>query len=342
MARKPLSGTVLANYREHGTGVLNIGAARVGWASDEDEDESKQKNRHADFGSGPMTNKVYGKFEKDRAEVGNYDPEGRWPANVVLTHSPDCVPIGTETVKADGHFPNGSKPSAFQGKGFEGRDGWQVADDVVEMFECAPGCPVAALDAATGTSPAKAGRVGLRGGTAWHGQEGFGSPDGEGRWPVDPGGGGSRFFFCGKTTRAERDAGLDDTFEKRALNWSSGEESPGTFQSDETEREARNFHPTVKPIDLMRWLLSLVALPGARVLDPFAGSGSTVCAGAVVGVEVVGIEQDAEFARIAEARAAFWLEHGAEGFRVCRVIDSGRRRRRKRADAGQLDLLAGA
>lgn len=84
----------------------------------------------------------------------------------------------------------------------------------------------------------------------------------------------SRFFYCPKASRAERDGGLAD-LELSPLLWSSGTANPGSFQSPGTLRAARNFHPTVKPISLMAWLIGMVTPPGGVVLDPFAGSGST-------------------------------------------------------------------
>ena len=72
---------------------------------------------------------------------------------------------------------------------------------------------------------------------------------------------------------------------------------------------AKNIHPTVKPLSVMQWLLRLVAygLDGALVVDPFAGSGTTVCAGAIEGIHVVGIEKDREYAKIASTRLQHYL-----------------------------------
>lgn len=126
-------------------------------------------------------------------------------------------------------------------------------------------------------------------------------------------GGASRFFYCAKVSRAERNAGLEPSllnphgFEPRSLNWSNGEESPGTFQAEGTDRSARNFHPTVKPIALMRWLCRLVTPPGGALLDPFMGSGTTGIAAGLEGFIFTGIEQDESYMRIAEARIAHWL-----------------------------------
>jgi site-specific DNA-methyltransferase (adenine-specific) len=84
LARKPLSGTVAANVETHGTGALNIDGCRIEFANETDERESKDKNRHADFGSGARENNVFGADNRARSEHGNYDAPGRWPPNVAL------------------------------------------------------------------------------------------------------------------------------------------------------------------------------------------------------------------------------------------------------------------
>ena len=70
------------------------------------------------------------------------------------------------------------------------------------------------------------------------------------------------------------------------------------------EEEFRNTHPTVKPIALMTWLLKLVCPPGAHVLDPFAGSGSTLVAAQALGVDCTGIELLPEHVAIIQQRLA--------------------------------------
>lgn len=117
-------------------------------------------------------------------------------------------------------------------------------------------------------------------------------------------GGASRFYYCAKASRKERELGLDGSFDRKPLNWSNGEQSPGTFQSEGTTRDVRNHHPTVKPIALTRWLCRLVTPPGGTVLDPFVGSGSTGCGARLEGFGFTGIELIPEFAQIADARMA--------------------------------------
>ena len=69
---------------------------------------------------------------------------------------------------------------------------------------------------------------------------------------------------------------------------------------------ARNPHPTVKPIELMRWLCRLVTPPGGVVLDPFSGSGTTGCAAVLEGFGFIGCEQSEEFAEVARDRIKHW------------------------------------
>ena len=61
-------------------------------------------------------------------------------------------------------------------------------------------------------------------------------------------------------------------------------------------------HPTVKPVDLMRWLVRLVTPPGGTVLDPFAGSGTTLEAAIAEGFKAVGVEREPDYLRIIQAR----------------------------------------
>ena len=78
------------------------------------------------------------------------------------------------------------------------------------------------------------------------------------------------------------------------------------------DRQARNNHPTVKPIALMRWLCRLVTPPNGLVLDPFNGSGSTGCAAVLEGFRYIGCELEAEYVEIARRRIAYWETQRAE------------------------------
>ena len=124
-------------------------------------------------------------------------------------------------------------------------------------------------------------------------------------------GGPSRFFYCAKASRAERNAGLEgfDATDTRG-NYGAGiqDARPHTPEGYEYHSTTRNVHPTVKPVALMRWFVRLIAPPGGLVLDPFAGSGTTGIACALEGFEFHGIEREAEYVKIAEARIKAAIE----------------------------------
>lgn len=92
------------------------------------------------------------------------------------------------------------------------------------------------------------------------------------------GGSASRFFYCAKANKRDRNDGLDD---------------------------AKNHHPTVKPTELMRYLVRMVTPPQGVVLDPFLGSGSTGKAAMLEGNRFIGIELTEEYLPIALARIQF-------------------------------------
>lgn len=99
-----------------------------------------------------------------------------------------------------------------------------------------------------------------------------------------------RYFYCTKASKKEREAGLLQLDSKRA-----------------------NTHPTVKPLDLMRYLVKMVVPPSGTALDPFCGSGSTLCALALENMNGIGIELQEEYCEIAQARVKHW---GGEAERV--------------------------
>ena len=111
----------------------------------------------------------------------------------------------------------------------------------------------------------------------------------------------SRFFLIPKADRAEREpVGLRSFDQSRETAHRRTGDMDTPYLRGETLR--RNVHPTVKPVDLMRHLVRLVTPPGGIVLDPFLGSGTTGIACEMEGFDWVGIEKEAEYVAIAEAR----------------------------------------
>ena len=116
-------------------------------------------------------------------------------------------------------------------------------------------------------------------------------------------GGASRFFYCAKAAKKEREAGLEN-FTPHTVDDGRAKAADNAYQRGATQRH--NGHPTVKPIALMRWLVRLVTPPGGLVVDPFCGSGSTGCAAVAEGFDFLGIEREADFVALADARVRFW------------------------------------
>lgn len=84
--------------------------------------------------------------------------------------------------------------------------------------------------------------------------------------------------------------------------------SPKADDSDRPHGKGAVVHPTVKPLDLMRYLVRLTCVRGGRVLDPFMGSGSTLCAAVLEGMYCVGVELSQEYADIAIGKIKLALE----------------------------------
>jgi site-specific DNA-methyltransferase (adenine-specific) len=131
-------------------------------------------------------------------------------------------------------------------------------------------------------------------------------------------GSAARFFYCAKASKADRDDGCDALpFRESAEMVDRDEDSPG-IQSPRAgagrKNGARNFHPTVKPTDLMRYLCRLVTPPKGTVLDPFMGSGSTGKGAMAEGFRFIGIERDPDYFKIAEARVASGIPRQPELF----------------------------
>lgn len=260
-------------------------------------------------------------------------PAGRWPSNFLLSHvsGPNgCQRVGTKRVKpgnGSGRVVSESKQSTVNAYGEYGPrpevagfthldpDGYEE----IESFECVEGCPVAELDRQSGQckSGGKHKRgAGINGNT-------FKAPEYQ---PTERGyddiaSGASRFFtqfhepdtgpgffYCAKSSRRERNAGLEGLPQKKSGVY---DERPGgsTHErwgdangSGKRPQPSANNHPTVKPLVLMRWLVRLVTPPGGVVLDPFAGSGTTLLAALQENVQALGIEAEEEYCTIAAAR----------------------------------------
>lgn len=247
LVRKPCSeNTVAANVLKHGTGGINIDASRI--CADVLPKPCTNNNIKSNNFAGDNS-------DRPRDTIYNPNSAGRFPANLILSHSDHCT---------------------------EG--------------QCDIECPIKMLDEQSG--PCKTGGRNIK------------TDCGDAFFKVkvnvtlsnDIGKGASRFFYCAKASRAEKNAGCD-MGEKRAVGVRphSGDMS-GKFPDHDQRERVGNFHPTVKASKLMAYLIKLVTPPNGVVLDPFAGSGSTGVAALKEGFDFLGIEQTEEYAAIAIKR----------------------------------------
>jgi site-specific DNA-methyltransferase (adenine-specific) len=118
-----------------------------------------------------------------------------------------------------------------------------------------------------------------------------------------PGTGLSRLFYCAKTSRAEREAGCEQLPARVAALYTGRSRKP---------RVVRNIHPTVKPLELMRWLVRLATPPDGLVLDPFTGSGTTGAAAVLEGRQFLGVEREGRYVDVACARLTHWAHETRE------------------------------
>lgn len=119
-------------------------------------------------------------------------------------------------------------------------------------------------------------------------------------------GGASRFFYCAKTSMAERNRGcegLPDVYPPADSLTAGIERRNGKVENSRKSKSAvKNNHPTVKPIKLMGYLCKLITPPKGIVLDPFMGSGSTGVSAKNLGFDFIGIEMNEEYFEIAKKR----------------------------------------
>lgn len=315
LARKPISEkNVPLNVVKHGTGGYNIAGAAIGSGKRFNPPSAFKGDREAPV---PVSREGFAGTER----------EGRWPPNVIVSHTEGCELVASMKAKAQGEVTIGPSSRPHQGYSGSGSGSFagamvkvaHVAEDGTEMidvWDCVDGCQVRAMDMqGAGEVPWRAVRT----------LEGSGFSQGV-----------TRFMYCAKPTRAEKDAGItgdgsyvaqraggsgiakDERFralvKAKVAEGLSEEAAAASAQEEMSKGAPRNTHLTVKPIDLMRWLVRLLCPPGGTVLDPFMGSGTTGCATMMEpgGYTFVGCEMEEEQCRNASQRIVHWRSVAAK------------------------------
>jgi site-specific DNA-methyltransferase (adenine-specific) len=164
------------------------------------------------------------------------------------------------------------------------------------------------LDEQSGVSKSAASMRGERHGTIYG--NGAGPTGQDSLRGHEDAGGASRFFYVAKASRRDRNEGLEELEAQRHADRVVDDGPGGENPRNRTNTAKQNFHPTVKPTALMRYLINLVTPPGGTVLDPFTGSGSTGKAALLDGFQFVGVELTEEYLPIIEGRLRWATEQG--------------------------------
>jgi site-specific DNA-methyltransferase (adenine-specific) len=309
MARKPLSEkTVAENVLRWGTGGLNIDESRIGT----DDNLNGGAYSKGDYNTDGKVLELGLKRQEGQYE----QPQGRWPANIIF----ECTCDKTIPSKQLNNQIKIQKIKKYGGSSFGLKDGRKTLPQFNEverpqytdkgLTHTDPNCPCYMLDQQSGISTGKVGMTQQSSPNNIY--QGFKS---KGDTKVNDGktdkGGASRFFYCPKASKKDRDEGLDGFDNKTGSEITGRKEgSAGLVMEDDKQNPYagkaspinKNNHPTVKPTALMLYLIKLVTPVNGTVLDCFLGSGSTGKAAIRGGFDFIGIEREEEYIKIAEAR----------------------------------------
>ena len=318
LARKPLEKglSIAENVLKWGTGGINIDGCRIGFTDDVNMAATQKTNNLSKV-------KFFDNYRNDlQIPIETYKSNGRFPANIILTHHPECECKGVKKVKAikggsaEATMKSGNGKNGIYGKYSHNKIGENAGglgdengQETVEDWNCHPDCPIKILDEQSGIL--KSGD--MNGEYNWFGYHEIYGKAGK-REAISYGdkGGASRFFYVAKASKSERNNGLRNLEVKQTKGGGGTYNEEAGAKYGSIKAAGQNFHPTVKPVKLMQYLIRLVTPPNGIVLDPFCGSGTTGIACKLEGFQFVGMEQDPEYAKIAEARIKNYKEEKEE------------------------------
>jgi len=324
LARKPIEKglSIAENVLKWGVGAINIDECRVGKDLIKGQKAGQGFNNVKGFG-------VNTKLGNEEArEHTSEDVNGRFPANIILTHHVECEFKGLKKVK--GQIDKPTNRTKFEGTWNDKNTGLRKytnlskegygdenGEETIEDWNCHENCPIRIMDEQSGESKSSGGRIGNKNGAySAIGATGFTTNHEKGDGGFGDKGGASRFFYTAKASKSERNFGLEG-FEEKQMAWSNqakAELKRGNIEfADDVKMHNKvqtrlNIHPTVKPVKLMQYLARLITPPNGKVLDPFNGSGTTGIACSLENFEYIGIELSEDYCKISQARIDAWNE----------------------------------
>ena len=269
MARKALSeNSIVANVLKHGTGGINIDGCRIeGEVNRPPTNPSFRDVAKEALARGGLDKLSFGQDRDRPIERKKVVRKSRSEDGVWTDDNSGMKAEGSEFADAD---PKGRFPANVM------HDGSEVVKDIFPHTK-----------SGKDKNPTEGNVSGFFGNNM-----GYYSKDAN----YGDEGSAARYFYCPKVSRTERDKGLSGKKDGKPVRWNKA----GEWTNDTTP--AKNSHPTVKPVELMKYLCRMVTPKGGTVLDIFMGSGSTGMAAKDEGFDFIGIEKDKEYFQIAEQR----------------------------------------
>jgi len=288
LARKTLSEkTIAENVLKWGTGALNIDGCRISYGGETPSVGGRGKHTRGEgYGFKPL------------GDDASANQKGRFPANLVL--SCECENTNSTIPKKE---PYCYQEKEYNVEGFvphiKPKSPSNYNDTDVKFEGHSDDCPVSMFPDSKGAGNSLPNvKV-----TGYGEIIGMGKYDYKGgsRIPFNCGSGSAaRFFYCAKSSKKEKEEGLLGHLPcVKCGSLTSTEHEIGGVKG----KCFRNDHPTVKPVNLMKYLITLVNPPGdSIILDPFMGSGTTGVACVQLNCSFIGFDKDEHYFNIAKAR----------------------------------------
>lgn len=262
LARKPVEGTIADNVLTYGTGAINIDDSRIPANWEEERPASWFNSGKSKSGEATYGGNLQTLTDSTLGE--RLHDNGRYPANTILSTDPEVAALFPDSKGAGPSLPK-VKVTGY---------GTQIGQGTYE-YESGERIP---FNAGEGSAARFFQQI-----------------------EYDP------IIYQAKAGKKERNKGLDHLPDRPSEHNSGGIGRKVSVEKrlDKEGQNAptmKNTHPTVKPIKLMEYLVKMITPPGGVVLDPFAGSGTTLIAAKTQGFNYIGIELTPEYVEIAEAR----------------------------------------
>ena len=288
LAQKPREGTYCENIDKWGVGGINVDECRVG-IEEWDREIIKSKANKSN-----TSNNIIKGYGNNTNEKGDWEVnKGRFPANLLLTHHPVFEYKGEKKVgsgeRRKSGYREGGNPDYTVGLNGKKDAPDSYGTETVSDWDCHPSCPVRRMNEQSGECKSGGGVKGSKldyenPETDFQTSNSY-RPKGIG----GDTGGAARYF--------NQFHFVDEDFFKYTAKASKSERT--------CDGNVENDHPTVKPIELMKWLVRLVTPPEGIVVDPFCGSGTTCISAYEEGFDYIGMDNDKHSVEIARERVKY-------------------------------------